>query len=49
MMWLAWAIAFASGIGGTVYMVATGHPWWAAAVLLITGSLKVSTSEKRRG
>lgn len=41
MMYLAYALAHASGVAGCVVLVLNGHPWFAAAVLFATTSVSM--------
>lgn len=46
MAYLAWAIAFCAGIGGAVYLVLQGYPWFAVFVLLVTSSIQVKSNKE---
>lgn len=50
MFYITFALCFAAGIAGTCFLVYTGHPWFAAFVLLVTASLSFrhSSDEKRK-
>jgi len=44
MVYVAFALTFVSGMVAMVYLVETGHPWWAFVAALLIAFLQVKKS-----